>query len=136
MKRFFCGTRILPIHRVVMTLIPRGIANFRQHPAQRLRPVIAVVKVDRIKMESEVAQLRQEHNPPLRPFSGQAFKPGEDVLFKRRAQRIIRIMERSGGNTIATDPDRGQRLQLIEIEPGHKDAVAELVRFRPEATMA
>lgn len=67
-------------------------------------------------MKAEVAQLRQEHHPPLRTFAGQAFQPIQHVLFKRRTQRIIRIMERCGGKPVAPHANGGQLLQFVEIE--------------------
>jgi hypothetical protein len=56
-------------------------------------------------MKAEIAQLRQEHDPPVRTFSGQALQPVEHVLFERRAERIVRVMERGGGKAIAPHAD-------------------------------
>ncbi|KAI3490285.1 hypothetical protein L1887_45744 [Cichorium endivia] len=135
-KRFFRGPRILSVDGIVMAFIPRRVANLRQHPAQRSLPVVAVVKVDRIEMKAEIAQLRQEHHPPVRTFPGQALQPAQHVLFERRAERIVRVVERGGGKAISPHADGRQQRQFIEIQPGHKDAVAEFMGFRLKAAVA
>lgn len=87
-------------------------------------------------MKPEVAQLRQKHDPPCGTFPGQALQPVQHVLFKRRAERIVRVMERGGGKTVAPHTDGRQQRQFIKIQPGHKNAVAEFMRFRLKAAVA
>ena len=81
MERFFQRTLFLCIYGVVMSLIPWRIADLRQYPAQDLRVVIAVVKIDRVKMKAEIAQLRQEHHATFGTFASQEGKLIQHVLF-------------------------------------------------------
>ena len=71
-------------------------------------------------MKPEIPQLRQKHDPPVRPFPGQALQLAEHVLFERRAERIVRVMERGGGKAIAAHADGRQQRQLIKIQPAIK----------------
>ena len=87
-------------------------------------------------MKAEIAQLRQEHDPPVRTFPDQALQPAQHVFFERRTERVVRIVKRSGGKAIAPHADGRELRQFIEIQPGHKDAVAEFVGFRLKAAVA
>ncbi len=135
-KGFLQRARLLAVHRVVMTLIPRRVAHFGQHPAQGVGFVIAVVKIDRIKMEAEVAQLGQEHHAARRAAAGQALQPVQHLGLQRRAQRIIGVVPGGGGQAVAADARLRQLVQFVEVEPGHKQAVDEVVRLRLQATVA
>lgn len=99
-----------------MSFIPRRVTDFGENPAQGVFPVIAVVEIDRVEMKTEIAQLSQKHDPPRRTFAGQIFQTLKDTRFERRAQRVIRIIKCRGRNAVTTHADRGQRVQLIQIE--------------------
>ena len=45
-------------------------------------------------------------------------------------------MERGGSKAIAPHADGREQRQLIEIQPGHKDAVAKFMGFRLQAAVA
>ncbi len=135
-KRFRRRRGVLARHRVIMPFIPRRVTHFGEHPTQGAFPVIAVVKIHRIKMKAEITQLGQKHDPPRRTFAGQVFQPRQGILLKRRAQRIVRIIKCRRRNAVPAHADGGQRVQLIQIEPGHKHAVGKVVRFRRKPTMA
>ena len=87
-------------------------------------------------MKAQVAQLGQQHDAAIRARAGQAFQPVQNLRFQRRAQRIIRIVKRGGSKAIAADTRFAEPLQLIQIEPGHKDAIAKVVRFRLKTAVA
>ncbi|SVM42975.1 Uncharacterised protein [Klebsiella pneumoniae] len=80
-KGFRQRTRLLTVYRVVMALIPRRIAHFGQHPAQGTGAVVAVVKVDRVKMKAQVTQLGQQHDAAIRARAGQVFQAVQNLLF-------------------------------------------------------
>ncbi len=85
-------------------------------------------------MKAEIAQLRQEHDPPVRTFPGQALQPAQHVsLSAYRAGSPHRETKRR--KAIAPHAD-GRELRFIEIQQGHKDAVAEFVGFRLKAAVA
>lgn len=56
-KRFFRRRGVPPRYRVVVSFIPRRVADFGENPAQGVFPVIAVVKIDWVKMKAEITQL-------------------------------------------------------------------------------
>ncbi|MNL54286.1 hypothetical protein D3C87_1776070 [compost metagenome] len=86
-----------------MPLVPRRVAHFCEHPAQHVLAVEAVVKIDRIKLDAEIAQLGQEHHPPVGALAGQRLQPGESLRFERLAQRIIAVVKRRCGKAIAAN---------------------------------
>ena len=87
-------------------------------------------------MKAQIAQLGQQHNAAIRTRAGQAFQPIQNLRFQRRTQRVIRIVKRGGSKTIAADTHFAEQVQFIQIEPGHEDAIAKMVRFRLETAVA
>ncbi len=127
--------RLAPVEHVAVALVPGRVAHLRDDVLERLTILaVAVEEAHRIHAVAEVAKVSEQ------PHGTGGTSPGArlDEIAHAAAERASRIAEVIGAPEPCErraprgpeQPPVEEPGQLVEVETGHEDAIAERVRTR------
>jgi hypothetical protein len=129
-----------PVEHVRRPLAPRGVGHLGDHRVEGTVVAMEEEERDRVESDAEIPRVREQPDRPVRPATEPLFHEVAGALGQLliAARQVVPVAE-SHRRGAAGRPQRNtveQLGQLVEVQQGEENPVAERVRGRIPATVS